>query len=167
MADQALATISRHLWYLTPASVILALFSDEVDNDEKEEMRLKLLDVKEFYDPANFEVKKPIFPEIYPNTQLVDLITVESMQFFTITKLSYSWLELKVEYWGLDPDFNIARTWAKTVKVTNDLAERCVKLSTDYSKVLTRKIETRDNIIQEVESNRREYPNFKKSTFNK
>ena len=59
-----------------------------------------------------------------------------------------------------------AKTFVHTVKTTNDLAERAIKMATDYSQILTEDEDTRRRIIQGVEDHRRAYPDFKKSTFN-
>ena len=54
-----------------------------------------------------------------------------------------------------------------TVKVTNDCAERGVKLISDYISILTTDEEMRDKLLQGVEHCRRMFPNFNKSTLNK
>ena len=55
----------------------------------------------------------------------------------------------------------------RTVKVTNDCAERAVKLATDYSKSLTKDSQERSKIYQEVEAERRAKPDAKKANLNK
>ena len=47
-------------------------------------------------------------------------------------------------------DYRTAETFVRTVKTTNDLAERAVKMATDYSQILTKDEDTR-----------RAYPDFK------
>ena len=51
-----------------------------------------------------------------------------------------------------------------TVKVTNDVAERGVKLATDYATVLTKDDSVRSLLLQGVDRCRRMYPDFLKST---
>ena len=51
----------------------------------------------------------------------------------------------------------------RTVKVTNDCAERGVKLATDYSKSLTKDSQERS----QVEAERRAKPDTKKANLNK
>ena len=55
----------------------------------------------------------------------------------------------------------------RTVKVTNDCAERGVKLATEYSKSLTRDSQEMSKINQVVEVERRAKPNTKKSSLKK
>ena len=77
-----------------------------------------------------------------------------------------NWLEQPVDSWEDNADYTTAKTFVHTVKTTNDLAERAVKMATDYSQILTKDEDTRRRIIQGVEDHRRPYPDFKKSTFN-
>ena len=51
--------------------------------------------------------------------------------------------------------------------MTNDCAERAVKLATDYSKSLTKDSQERSRIYQVVEAERRAKPDAKKATLNK
>ena len=59
------------------------------------------------------------------------------------------------------------RNFVITVKVTNDCAERGVKLATEYSKSLTRDSQERSKIYQVVEAERRAKPDAKKGSLNK
>ena len=68
--------------------------------------------------------------------------------------------------WSEDPDFILAEQFARTVKTTNDSAERGVKLMTDYAQILTKDDEMRQLIIQVVDNKRKKHPDFKKKTLN-
>ena len=35
LADEALATLSRHLWYLVPNNVLFSLASNKLEDDDK------------------------------------------------------------------------------------------------------------------------------------
>ena len=59
------------------------------------------------------------------------------------------------------------RKCVRQMKVTNDCAERGVKLATDYSKSLTKDSQERSKIYQVVEAERRVKPDAKKSSLNK
>ena len=58
------------------------------------------------------------------------------------------------------------REFAKTVKVTNDVAECGVKLISVYMNILTKDEKMRSYLLQGVEYCRRKFPDFKKSTLN-
>ena len=81
--------------------------------------------------------------------------------------MSADWLALPPAPWDTDPDYIEFRKFVRTVKVTNDCAERGVKLATDYSKSLTKDSQERSKIYQVVEADRRAKPDTMKSTMNK
>ena len=53
------------------------------------------------------------------------------------------------------------------LKITNDTAERGVKMIQDYSKILTKDSKERQDILQVVEQHRDEIRDVKKSTLKK
>ena len=59
-----------------------------------------------------------------------------------------------------------AAEFVKTVKVTNDLAEREVKIASDYPNILTRDSKIRQKIFQVVEKDRLDNPDFTKKALN-
>ena len=109
----------------------------------------------------------PTFPKLTEKTELRDLVTSDSWELFNILKLSPDWLALPPSEWDTSPDYIEFRNFVRTVKVTNDCAERGVKLATDYSKSLTKDSLERSKIYQVVEAERRAKPDTKKSTMNK
>ena len=60
----------------------------------------------------------------------------------------------------------MAESFVKTVKVTNDVAERGVKLAEDYANMLTKDDDISALIYQGVGRNRRMFPNFQKKVLN-
>ena len=106
----------------------------------------------------------PTFPKLSDKTELRDLVTSESWELFNILKVDSDWLP--PAKWDTNPDFIVFRKFVRTVKVTNDCAERGVKLATDYSKSLTKDSQERSKIYQVVEAERRAKPGAKKSTQN-
>ena len=52
--------------------------------------------------------------------------------------LGCSWLTLPSAEWDECPDYTKARVFVATVKTTNDVDERGVKLLTDFSQLLTK-----------------------------
>ena len=88
----------------------------------------------------------PTFPQLSDKTELRDLVTSESWELFDILKLSADWLALPPAEWDTDPDYIEFRKFVRSVKVTNDCAERGIKLATDYSKSLTKDSKERSKI---------------------
>ena len=85
---------------------------------------------------------------------------------FDILKMSRDWLALPPAKWDTNQDYIVFRDFVRTLKVTNDCAERGVKLATDYSKSLTKDSKERSKIYQVVEAERRAKPDAKKHTLN-
>ena len=182
LAEEALVVLRRHCWYLTPEVVMFSLFSNKVSTDEKSRMASKLLTLKSSIS-TSYKLEKPKFPLIEEKTELVDLITPHSFKFFTILGLDSSWLEKNPEKWEEDDDFVVAKEFVKTVKVTNDLffshfidiqfkvtndvAERGVKMAADFATLLTKDDSNRSMLLQGVDRSRRNHPNFQKKSLNK
>ena len=97
-------------------------------------------------------------------TELWDLVTSDSWQMFDILQMSPDWLALPPTEWDTNPDYIEFRNFVKTLKVTNDCAERGVKLATDYSKSLMKDSKERSKMV--VEAERRAKPDAKKKTLN-
>ena len=109
----------------------------------------------------------PTFPQLSDKTELRDLITSDSWELFDILKVSSDWLALPPAKWDTNPDYIEFRNFVRQLKVTNDCAERGVKLASDYSKSLTKDSQEKSKIYQVVEAERRAKPDAKKSTLNK
>ena len=168
LAEEALKTLKRHLWYLSELTIPMAFFSDKVDEDIKSRLATKLLSLKKNKKDkvGSQKLSKLKFPKILPNTDLYDLATEEPLEFFSIIKVDSKWLEQAVDSWDNSGDFQTTKTFVSTVKTTNDLAERAIKTATDYAQILTKNEDTRRRIIQGVEDHRRAYPDFSKKTLN-
>ena len=96
----------------------------------------------------------------------MDLVTPSSFKFFSILSLGCQWLEVNPDKWEEDMDYRSAREFVKTVKVTNDVAERGVKMAIDFATMLTKDDEMRAMLLQGVERSSQMHPNFKKKFLN-
>ena len=161
IADEALATLSRHLWFLAPTTVLFSLASEMLEDDYKSRIACRLLTLQK---TKEMHLGLPTFPKLSDKTELRDLVTSES---FDIMKMSPDWLALPPAEWDSNSDYLEFRKCVRQMKVTNDCAERGVKLATDYSKSLTKDSQERSKIYQVVEAERRVKPDAKKSSLNK
>ena len=144
---------------------MFSLFSEKISNDEKSRLASRLL-TQEINIPKSEKLEKPKFPLIDQTTELVDLISPQSFRFFNILGLDYKWLAMNPENWQEVESFRLAREFVTTVKVTNDIAERGVKLAKDYATLLTKDDSIRAQLMQGVERCRRMFPEFSKKTLN-
>ena len=156
-------TFDRHKWYLVSYIAVFSLFSDKVDDDEKSRITAKFISLPKH---DQYQLRLPKFPLDDENTNLLDLITSESWQFFDILNLPGDWLALPPAEWKENPDYLAAAEFVKTVKVTNDVAERGVKIASDYANILTRDSNIRQKIFQVVEKDRLDNPDFTKNALN-
>ena len=164
LADEALATLSRHLWFLAPTTVLFSLASEKLEDDDKSRIAVRLLKLPK---SKEMHMGLPTFPQLSDKTELRDLITSDSWELFDILKVSADWLALPPAKWDTNPDYIEFRNFVRQLKVTNDCAERGVKLASDYSKSLTKDSQEKSKIYQVVEAERRAKPDAKKSTLNK
>ena len=101
LAEEALKTLKRHLWYLSELTIPMAFFSDKVDEDIKSRLATKLLSLKKNKKDkvGSQKLSKLKFPKILPNTDLYDLATEEPLEFFSVIKVDSKWLEQPVDSW--------------------------------------------------------------------
>ena len=164
LADCALDTLSRHLWYLTEYVVLFALFSDNTTEEEKAKIVERLLTLPK---DDNAFLGHPDFPVVTEDTELWDLVTPKSWQFFDIVKSNPVWLTQSISEWDSDPDYCDIKAFVSSVKVVNDSCERGVALATDYMRILTKDSSMRRKILQVVEADRKAYSDCNKATLGK
>ena len=112
LAEEALKTLKRHLWYLSELTI--PFFSDKVDEDIKSRLATKLKKNKKDK-VGSQKLSKLKFPKILPNTDLYDLATEEPLEFFSIIKVDSKWLEQPVDSWDNSGDFQTTKTFVSTV----------------------------------------------------
>ena len=165
VANIAIETLDRHKWYLSEYVAPFALFSDNVTDEEKAMIADRLVTLPKDDVPS---MGHPDFPEVTGSTELWDLITAKSWQFFAIVKSGDpKWLMQPVSEWDTDPDYIEIRGFVSTVKVVNDSCERAVALVTDYAKILTKDSSIRRKILQVVEADRKAFKDCNKATLGK
>ena len=96
----------------------------------------------------------------------MNLIGPESYLLFERLNIDVEWLTKPVDQWDLDPDYQLAHKFVRTVKVVNDAAERGIKLISDFATSITTDLEQRAALLQGVERHRRDFPDFDKKTLN-
>lgn len=162
ISDAVLDKIKNHLWYLTPENAALSFFDDEVSTDEKRKMVEAL--AKE--NSSNEGIKRLKLSDLkdLQKKEISDFINTDSNHFF-------EWLELNDEFLGEDPEdwdqseaYKKSQSIVKKMKVVNDIAERGVKLISEYETILTKDETQKQSILQNVAEYRTIFRNFNKST---
>ena len=85
LAEEALATLSHHLWYLSPRNVLFSLASEKLEDDDKSSIAARMLSLQK---PEKIKLGYPDFPKLTDKTELQDLVTPNSWQLFDILKMS-------------------------------------------------------------------------------
>jgi hypothetical protein len=172
ISDSAARSFKRHLWYLSSDLVPLSLFSSNVSNDEKRQMADKLVSLKPM-EPVTVPRKrfgtgygKPILPDsVSSNSKLSDFLNEDSWFFMSSLKINDEFLSLPVQDWELSEAYQEARCNVRAINITNDTAERGVKLSTDFLSSAKNENHYQDT-LQVVEGDRKRAHNLRrKKTF--
>ena len=163
IAAAVLSKLANHKWYLTQEVVVFALFSNNVSNDTKQSIAMRLSSCEK---PQCFRKGKPLFPAIQEETTLADLVGPESYLLFETLAISTDWLSEPVLSWPAMEDFQVADTYVKSLKVVNDIAERGVKMMSDYANKITTDNNQRQHLLQAVEYHRHRFTSFKKDCLN-
>ena len=126
--------------------------------------------MREVIPPQEYESGFPMPVELPQNTKglgrkLSDSIMNGSLFLFDQLGFGKDWLYMPPTAWEINDNFQKMRSWVRNLKVTNDCAERGIKLITEYAKSLTKDSEDRENLLQVVELHRKQFPDATKATF--
>ena len=67
------------------------------------------------------------------NSKLYQYVTAETLQFFSILNLNPNFLTINPAKWPVNASFVEAQQRVAALQVVNDIAERAVKLVSDYT----------------------------------
>ena len=153
LAYEVLSSTYRHLWYLTPQLITLALTDIHLEDSTRDEM------AKELYNKERkkIETGKPSFPVLPYGAKVMrenmsTLVGVESWLLFDLLGIPgpQDWLLTPVSTWHISPCYAKLCEFSANVVVVNDLAERGVHLATDFIRRVESE-EQRDALFQVVE----------------
>lgn len=166
---KALAKCSNHLWYLNSELVGLAYFDPTLSNIEKSEMAKKLL--SSTTETENSRIVNPKLQK-YQLKQLVEaglhnIITKETMEFFNRLNINTDFLRESPNVWHENTHFKEGFRIVQSLKVVNDMAERGVKLISDFNDLLTKDEDQKQYVLQVVSECRKQYPDVSKATLHK
>ena len=123
------------LWYLSEEVAHFALFLGSVSTKEKKKIASTIL---KKINNENMETGVPVMPQMNQNVKVSSLIGKNSRLLFDLLKVHTKWLSLIPDEWSKNYEFNYIFGILKDLKVVNNLAERSVKLVTDFNQSLTR-----------------------------
>ena len=126
-SQSILKSMQNHTWYLSQQLVVMALVDDDVEKDEKKNILQKLL---QFPVPEEFMKGKPKMPVITLSTTLSNLVGDQSWILFCLAKVTHDQVKLAAQ--GDLTVLDNFKFFVKNMVVTNDCAERNIKLIQDF-----------------------------------
>ena len=169
VASAVLKKLKLHTWYLNQEFAPLSLFSDKVSNEEKKSLAKTLLQIK----PSKYEmgcpnpVSLPESPKEGLKLKLSEFCGRGSLFIFDQLSFDKNWLKLPIDQWKNNEPYNEMKRFIECLLVTNDTAERGVKLVSDFANSITKDPQDREYLLQIVEQHRRLFPDQNKSTLSK
>lgn len=163
ISNDASLKFSRHLWYLSEELAALALFDDNVSNEDKRKMVHAII-TKE----SNSENPRRFIAENLNDlltANISDFVNKNSVVLFDQFELSHSFLNKDPEVWKSDEDYINCKKILIEVSVVNDNAERGVALIQEYNNSLTKNEEQKQYLLRVVEDHRRKISSCTKSAF--
>lgn len=160
LSNAALDKMRNHLWYLSPEMIGFAFFDPAVSLEEKRKM------VASLKKKAKITLKRGVSIEdlrSFTSKNLSDFVTEATLTFFNNFRISTEFLLEDPSTWNSNQVYLEGSSFCHGLHVVNDLAERGVKLMTDYNSILTKDEDAEQYLLQVVENYRREYPTSRKS----
>ena len=153
LAFAVLSSTYRHLWYLTPQLITLALTDAGLEDTVREGM------AKALHSQERVQIKtgKPVFPVLNHGATMVrgdmaGLVGPESWLVFDLLQLAgdQDWLLASASTWHLSRNYKQLQIFTENLTAINNLAERGIHLATDYIKRVESE-EQRQALFQVVE----------------
>ena len=104
--------------------------------------------------------------ELFVQKDLSDFVSKKSLELFKKFDLPSDFLEKDISTWSNDDSYIECAEFFKTLKVTNDVAERGIALIEEYNNYLTKDEEQLQYLLQVVREHRQRYPDCLKKIFN-
>lgn len=174
VAKSALQAFRKHTWYLHAEMVPLALWDENLEASKKAMLAQKILEQPTDDTDSEAELqfvgrhgtgygKPDLLAVNIDSSELSDLVTPASWRFFKILSLSTEFINSPPQEWSQNVAYQKASEVFRYFKVTNEDAERSVKLCADFLGV-AKKEEYLQNYMQVVEAERNSTPDIRKST---
>lgn len=127
IANVAMNTFQRHLWYLSDELILLSLFSNKVPDEQKFEICQELLRQVGDRTINSIQYTQPL--DNIQNLRLVDFISPRSWFFIQILDINAIFMEEDPYNWNELQVYQIEQKKVNDlIAVTNDSSERALKL---------------------------------------
>lgn len=165
VSNVTLQKFRTHLWYLNPETVAMSFFDANVSLDIKRKMVAALHPYHEIDEifPKRIQVNHADI-EAYCGKEIDHFVTPQTRNFFVRFEIDEKFLETDPALWCENAEYQNGFKIVKNLKVVNDVAERGVRLFTEYNEILTRDEEQKQFVMQLVSEHQRIFANANKET---
>ena len=155
IARVVLKSVSRHTWYITPRFAIFSIVDEDLEDSVRMTMASKLLSTEI---PEEFQVGYPELVDLETKPNLTDLIGPESWYVFKVsgTEADCTWLTESCVDWPKHENYRKLKVFVEGFNVTNDTAERGVKLIQEFVDSC-RNEELRQDLLLTVQEHRSKF----------
>lgn len=161
ISNGILDKMRNHLWYLSEELIALAFFDPTVSDEEKRKMVHNLS--HRAPNPEyriRVDVKADVL-QMFSEKKLSEFVSTKTQEFFERFCIETEFLD--PSSWNGREDYKEGYTFCQGLLAVNDTAERGVKLMTDFNKILARREEEKQFILQVVTNYRQVIPSERKS----
>ena len=144
--------LRRHSWYLTAELISLALFDENLPDDERTALALKIGSLPDLTD---MDIRKPELPSFSLSSALSDFVGPRTVLLFNLVEIPRSFLLL--DDWQIQPEYTLARDALKNLSTTNDSAERALALATSVNEKITRNEKSYQELLLVIAAHRKKY----------
>ncbi|GBP05956.1 hypothetical protein EVAR_3229_1 [Eumeta japonica] len=164
VSKEACRKMKEHLWYLNNELATISLFDDNVSVDIKR----KIIDAINTQEGSTlmdqrFHVEDKDLPLLLKK-DLSNFVSDKSLELFTKFDLPSDFLEEDILSWPDNESYKICLEFFKTLKVTNDVAERGIALIEEYNCCLTKDEDQLQYLLQVVRNHRQQFSDCNKKS---
>lgn len=164
MSLAAVGKFRNHLWYLTPETAAIGFFDSNVPIGIKTKMGTAIVGEMTEAEICKQLIVKDEDLQKWKTKDFSDLINPNSRKLFVRFGIDSSFLGENPKTWEENSGFLEGRKIMKSLTVVNDVAERGVKLMSDFNTSLSKNEDQVQFILQTVSDYRKRHPKATKST---
>jgi hypothetical protein len=177
VSEAAIKKFVGHLWYLSPVMMGFSIFDKNVPLDIKEKMRKSLLALEDdernnsSNDQSKVQHIEPRFVKLkasevesFISNQFYSLVSRQTFEFFELLNINYDFLRQEPDLWPQNPTYSASADLLHNIRVVNDVAERGIKLISNYNNALTKNESQTQYLLHVVSEYNKKYPDSRKAT---
>lgn len=154
IANVALKTFSRHLWYISDISIGFSFF----DRRHSEKTLVKMTAaLKHTGDQKNLIRNTSL--DWKENIDVTKIVSENTLKFFDIIGIGCSFLDLHPSCWPNNENYIRIKGIVQNVSVVNDPAERAIGLIKNLNNTLTKDQVQQNNLVQVIEQRNKNHKN--------